>query len=151
MKKWIGVALIGIMFFSTIAFAIIQSFSVPQQPPQQEVQLPLDYVIDYKMTQMQFDEAVSRGVTVATYKYESGCAECASERALLEQIVTSPEFQGQIILEEVQESGSPKLEIRSFAGERSFETIGNDQIVAALCELVVNPPLGCIKVSGNAS
>jgi hypothetical protein len=150
MKKWIGLAMIGIMFFSVPAYAFFQgSFTTQVPETNQQTQLPLDYIIDYKMTQDQYYHAIENGFAVATYRYSLGCAECGAERSLLEQIVMSREFQGQIILEEVQESGSPKLEIASFAGEKSFDKIEKDAVAAALCELVVNPPLGCVKAPGT--
>ena len=149
MKKWIGIALIAIMFLSSIAFAIIQAFSLPQQPQQQQqtAELPADFILDYKLTQAQYDEALSRGFTVMTYRYDDNCSECFAERNLLEQIVMSKEFSGQIILEEVKESSDVKLEMTSFAGAKSFNNIDQNEITKALCDLVVNPPLGCINLS----
>ena len=149
MKKWIGLVLIGIMFFSSIAFAIIQAAFVPQQPQAPEqVQLPVDYVLDNKLTEEQYQEAIGRGLTVMTYRYEDGCAECGAERSLLEQIVLSQEFQGQIILEEVKESSETKLEMVSFTGSKSFSSIDQNEITQALCGIVINPPLGCVNL-GN--
>ncbi len=146
MKKWIGVALIGIMFLSSIAFAIIQAFPVdqssqPQEPGQAE--LPSQLILDYRMPTAQFNEVMSRGFTVATYKYDRDCIECADERSILEQIVLSQEFQNQIILEEIAQDGPSKLEVASAFGTKTLDKIDVNSTLEIFCELVANPPLGC--------
>jgi len=146
MKKWVGMFLIGTMFFSSVAFAFLSSVNQPantQQAPQQEG-LPSDFVIDNRLSPLQFNQAMSAGLTVATYKYEKSCIECASHKALLESLVFSQEFSGQVILEEVESSGLPSLEVNSFLGSRTLDNINQESLVSVFCELVANPPLGCV-------
>lgn len=146
MKKWIGLAMIGIMFFSLPAYAFFQgSFNSQPQSGGEQAELPQDYVIDYSMSQAQFQNAVERGLTVATYRYSGDCAECPAEISLLESIVRSQEFNGQIILEELRDSGSPRLQMVSFAGERSLDSVDQQSVFSALCDLVVSPPLSCVS------
>jgi hypothetical protein len=148
MKKWMGVALIFIMFSSSIAFAVVSSVTTPgqqhsQAPGMQIEELPTNPIIDYTLSPSQLNLAISQGLTVVTYKYEKTCIECADQRALLEQAVYSREFQGQIILEEIESSGPPSMEAVSFLGARSVESIDRESVVGALCELASNPPIGC--------
>lgn len=148
MKKWIGIVLIGIMFLSSIAIAVIQSVTfggvAPAQSQQQaQVTLPSEPIIEQRMTSDQFAEAISRGFTVATYKYDRTCVECAEERRLVEQIVLSKDFQGQIILEEVRQPGNSSLDVASAYGEKTVGKIDFNSTIDAFCELAVSPPLGC--------
>lgn len=144
MKKWIGLALIGIMFFSSIAFAALQSVTPTNQLGGETfVSLPSQAIIDYKLSPQVYNEALSRGFTVATYSYDKSCVECIDERAQIEQIVLSQEFQNQIILEEIAESGASKLEIASLYGKRTLEKTDANSTISAFCEIVANPPLGC--------
>lgn len=148
MKKVIGFAVIGIMFFSTIAFAVVQSFYVGQNPgahnaAQQDVELPGERIIDYRLSPAQFNFALSSGLTVATYTYDLACAECAEERQFVEQLVLSQDFQDQIILEEVQRSGASRLEVTSAFGSVVLNETDPDGITDAFCQLAVSPPLGC--------
>jgi len=147
MKKWIGVALIAIMFVSSFAIAGIQSFSPPQTDAGRgQVELPSQPIIDYKMSSEQFSEALSRGFTVATYRYDGSCIECADERREIEQVVLSSEFQSQIILEEVQAPGRSSLEVESLFGKKALDTISVNSTLAALCEVATSPPLFCVNV-----
>lgn len=156
MKKWAGIFLIFTMLFSSLAFAFLSSVGQPaqtQQAPQQEG-LPADFVIDYRLSPLQFNQAMSAGLTVATYKYERNCLECANQRALLEGLVFSQEFSGQVILEEVESTGPPSLEVNSFLGGRTVESLDQESLVSAFCELVANPPLGCVvkqNLTGSGS
>ncbi len=149
MKKWIGILLIGIMFLSSIAFAVVQSL-FSGQPPQQEqtnqnqAGLPSQLIIDYRMSPAQFQEAISRGFTVATYKYDKNCIACVDERGFIEQLVLSKDFQNQIILEEIEKNGESELEVASFFGKKKLENIDANSTIKVFCELVANPPLGCV-------
>lgn len=151
MKKWISVALIGLMFLSSLAFAGIQSLyggfggtNSPAAQSQEEAQLPSQAVIDYSLSPPQFNLAISRGVTVATYSYDKNCIECANERQFVESLALSREFQNQIVLEEIQRSGKSSLKIQSFLGSRTLEKIGQNETIKAFCDLVVSPPVGCV-------
>lgn len=147
MKKFIGIILIGIMFFSSIAFAAIQAlYFAPQsqQGAQQQVELPQELVLDYRLSQAQFEDALSRGFTVATYKYDTDCLVCSEEMRLLEDFVLSQEFRGQIILEEVRSDGESELEVASFLGRKNIDEINSDSVKQVFCDLVANPPLSCV-------
>lgn len=148
MKKWIGVILIGLMFFSSLAFAAIQSVTTVVQPgaDQQAADIPTQQIIDYRMTPQQFQMALGRGLTVATYKYGKDCVECIDQRGLLEQAVMSQEFNGQIILEEIETTEPTSLVVESFVGRRDVESIDQQSLVNAFCELVAQPPIGCAVI-----
>ncbi|MBI4894776.1 MAG: hypothetical protein HY833_03505 [Candidatus Aenigmarchaeota archaeon] len=149
MKKWIGLFLIGTMFFSSLAFAFISGFDTQTQniagAPQNEA-LPTNPIVDYRLSPVQFEQAMSIGLTVVTYRYEKTCLECADQRAFLEQIVTSQDFGGQVILEEVESAGPASLEVNSNFGGRSIDSIDQESAVKALCEFVASPPLGCVAM-----
>jgi hypothetical protein len=148
MKKWIGVGLIAIMFLSTIAFAIIQALSfsgVPQAQEQQQQtnELPSEPIINYRLSGPQFNEAISRGLTVATYRYDPQCTECSEERAFLEQLVITGGFEGQVILEEIESPGKSNLEIVSYLDRRNMDEISQEQVFRTFCDLVAQPPVSC--------
>lgn len=148
MHKSVGILLIGIMFFSSIAFAFIQAFYTAPAPAVDQTaaqaQLPSQQIVDYALSGAQVSAAVSRGFTVATYTYDKSCLECANERGLLEQIALSKEFQNQIILQEVEGSGPSSLSMTSSFGQRTLDAIDENSTVAAFCDVVVSPPLGCV-------
>ena len=143
MKKWISLAIIGIMFFSSIAYAGIQGLYQPAATQQQQAELPGQLVLVEKMSQAQSDLVISRGLTVATYRYDATCVQCQAELKFLEDLVFSKEFQSQIVLEEVQEKGNSSLEITSFIGTRTLDRIEADTAFRAFCDYVANPPLAC--------
>lgn len=146
MKKLVGIVVIGIMFLSSLAFAAVQGFDSGSTQQQQAAQaeLPSQLIIDYRMSSAQFNEVLSRGFTVATYKYDKGCVQCIDERRLIEQLVLSREFQNQIILEEVEQSGPSELEIASYLGRKKIDKIDTNSTLKAFCELVASPPVGCV-------
>ena len=143
--------MIGLMFFSSIAFAAIQSFGpvVQDQTSQQATDIPTQQIIDYRMTPQQFQLALGRGITVATYKYSSDCVECLEQKGLLEQAVLSQEFNGQIILEEVETDEPTSLVVESYLGRRDVEKIDQQSLVNVFCELVAQPPIGCAVVQNQ--
>lgn len=154
MKKWIGLALIGVMLFSSVAFAGIQSFysGQPAQATQTTPnQLPAQQIVDYSLNADQLNLALTSGLTVATYTYDKSCVQCADERRLVEQIIQSKDFQNQIILEEIVGSGASKLAIESYLGKKTLDSITQNATVQTLCDLVVSPPLGCVaaKAAGT--
>jgi len=145
----IGLFMIGTMLFSSLAFAFLSSFGGPAQGgavgTQQNEALPTDPIVDYSLSPSQFNQAMALGLTVVTYRYDRECIECADQRALIEQIALSQEFGGQVILEEIEGSGQQHLEVNSNFGGRPIDTIDQESIVGALCELVASPPLGCVN------
>ena len=145
MKKWIGLFLVGTMFFSSLAFGFLSGFDSSSNlgAPQAEA-LPTEPIIDRRLSPVQFEQAMSIGLAVATYRYDKTCIECADQRGLLEQIVMSQDFGGQVILEEIEGAGPASLEINSNFGGRSLEKIDQESMVQAFCEFVASPPLGCV-------
>jgi hypothetical protein len=148
MKKWVGLFLIGTMFFSSLAFAFLSGFSKQElgdqgAAPQNEA-LPTDPIVDYKLSPVQFEQAMAVGMTVATYRYEKTCIECVDQRAVLERLILSQDFNGQVILEEVESTGPPSLEINSYTGGRLLDSISQESEIQAFCEFVASPPLGCV-------
>lgn len=148
MKKLVGVIIIGIMFLSSLAFAGIQAVNFGQPSSQENnvqgnVELPSQVIIDYRLSPAQFNQVLARGFTVATYSYDKSCFECADERGFIERLVLSQEFQGQIILEEIERSGQSGLEVASVFGRKKLDAIEPNSTVEAFCELVVSPPVGC--------
>lgn len=150
MKKVVGIVLIFIMFLSSIAFAAIGYVSGPQQQPAVQTEaLPSQTIIDYRLSPVQLNVAMQSGLTVATYRYPLDCDRCFEERQFLESLVQSDDFQGQIILEEVQEGSESGLDIVSYVGSTSVSNMTSDSMQRGFCEVVVNQPLWCVQL-GNA-
>lgn len=145
MRKWVGLLLIGVMLFSSVAVAGIQGLGIggTQDQTAGQTQLPSQQIIDYRLSQEQFNQAVSTGLTIATYSYDKSCVECAGERGVVEQIALSKDFQNQILLEEIQQAGKSSLQIESLVGKKSLDSIAQNSTLKAFCDIVVSPPLGC--------
>src|SRR5437016_1112192 len=119
---YIGLLLIALMFFSTFAFAALQSFSFfgSNQPP---VTLPTTNIFDYDLTAAQTVALLNQGQTLLKFTYSSNCQECLQQKNLLENFVTSSEFKGQLYLEELTTpQASSALMVSSVYGQ---ETVGN--------------------------
>ncbi len=113
LKKQVGVILIGLMFFSTIGFAVGQSFFV-STPNTVSHSININPIINYTLSTLEYQELINNGITIMTYEYGEKCIICEDEKRILKNIIFSEKFQkqtniqiNQIILEQIK-SGSSK-------------------------------------------
>lgn len=137
-----------VMLLSLFAFPFFLAFGnqAAVQGGANQVTLPTQLVLTERMSPAQFNFAVQRGLTVATYTYDPTCTECQEEIQILEQIVFSQEFQSQIILEEIEGTGPSELEVNSFVGTTTVEEITQEEAAKVFCQMVASPPLECVGV-----
>lgn len=151
-KAYIGILLIGIMFFSTIAVAALQSVTnnVPQNQPQQgNVALPTSNVVDYELSPQQELQLLRGGRTILKYSYPLNCRECQQEKIFLETLATNTAFSGQLTLQEVTSSlNTRSLEIYSAYGSQKLTAVNETEVVDVLCKIAITPPVMCALRGG---
>jgi hypothetical protein len=140
----IGLFLIFIMFGSTIAYSILQSVRFGETT---EAELPKENIINYKLIPELKNLLLRQGRTVITYEYNLMCDNCLEQKNFLEQMVSSDQFKRQLFLEEVlsnsTEKTMPNIIIFSAYNQRILSNATQDEIIDALCEVVISPPVGC--------
>lgn len=139
---WIGLFLIGVMLFSTFAYAVIQSFYY------KPVKLPTTNVINYKLD-INLKNALMQysGATIITFNYNLACENCISQKSILEFYAN--EHKEQIFLEELLDDSLDKsrITIESVYGKEELVDSNETQIFAALCKLMVAPPATCTLIT----
>lgn len=130
---------IFLMVGSSIAYGILQAFRPLKT---KKVELPKSNIIDYELTPEQKNYLLADGKTIIEYSYNLSCVECLNQKALLEGLTN--QFSDQLFLQEIVASDS-SLTITSRYGQEDVENITQESIIDVLCELMINPPLGCIR------
>ena len=136
---WIGLFLIGVMLFSTFAYAVIQSLY-----PRQKSELPKSNIIDYQLEPNLKDALVQYGATIITFEYNQGCDNCINQKSALEFFAN--EYKQQIFLEEMVNENLDKstIAVSSIYGDDKLIDANETQIVDSLCKLMVSPPPTCV-------
>ena len=135
---WIGLFLIGIMLFSTFAYAVIQSLY-----PKQDIKLPETNIIGYYLDPNLKNALVQYGQTVITFEYNLGCNNCVDQKSALEFLAN--EYKQQIWLEEIVDESldDSKIMISSIYGEDKLVGGNETEVSSSLCKLMVAPPVSC--------
>jgi hypothetical protein len=145
MKKTavIGLSLIAIMFFSSIAFAVIQS--VPRSGQESTETLPSSRILTQALTAQQEVLIVQNDFTLMRYFYPSACSECGERMSLLEAFATTSEFSDQLFLVELSGEENERLEFVSKIGSATLQgaEIDINNTADVLCEITTRPPVGC--------
>ncbi|TAL46860.1 hypothetical protein EPN87_04255 [archaeon] len=137
----ISLVLVGVMFFSTFAYAILQSlYYSPTQ--QQEVSLP-NAVSTQPFTSEQKQAVLQQGGTLVSFKYDITCLECGSTKSFLESKVRDPDYNQQVFLEELTGSKITQVDISSQRGSKTITNVTQDNITDSLCNLLLQQPLSC--------
>ncbi len=135
----VGIFLIGMMFFSTFAYVIIQSFSYKTGSSE-----PLkSNVINYYMEPNLRTAYLQSGATIISLQYSDKCVDCLNMKYDLEYLANT--YSQQIILEEVsnQNVDKPTTTVSSAFGERTVIGSNSTELLSALCSLMVYPPAQC--------
>jgi hypothetical protein len=137
-SSYLGILLIILFLFSSLAFTGFQSFHHPS------IEIPNQNILEQELKAEQKSYLLEKGYTLIEIKYNINCENCLSQRNLLEQIASSPGFKEQIYLQTIQaDTKIPKIKIESIYGTRILENETQEKIINAICELLVNPPLAC--------
>ncbi|MBI2545176.1 MAG: hypothetical protein HYW22_01080 [Candidatus Aenigmarchaeota archaeon] len=138
--SWIGIALIAIMLFSSLAGVVIQSFYFNRN----DLELPKSNVIDYKMDPQVENYLLQNGVTVISFEYNMKCINCIQQKNSLEYYTN--QYKTQIILQELANESLPvsKITATSLYGQYNVTNANDTGIFAILCNTMVSPPLECV-------
>lgn len=146
---YIGLFLIGIMFFSTFAFTILQSFNLGDTTGQ-KTDLPKTNIINYRLTTNQESTLISQGKTIMIYEYDESCQYCQQQKQFLQQIVTNSkpitgtDISNQLFLELLPSNNEmPTLTLISYYGQNELTNATNSETFSALCQVLISKPIGC--------
>jgi len=141
----IGVFFIILMFGSTIAYTLLTALRTEEQKV--VVSLPTEPVVNGELKKDVENLALSKGITVVKLYYNALCTGCQEQRQALET-VTNVTAAGQIILEELTDNSvnAPKVSMKSQKGSNELVNATNSAVFDSLCELMLQPPLDCVKV-----
>ena len=141
MSKTIALAFVILMMTGTIgmlAGAFLNSSD--------EVEIPQNRIIKYKMTEAQIKELLKNYQTVVEYEYSSGCLECGILLTSLEQWTMGSD--NQMYLQDIQSdtSSSSKLTVVSLRGQKTLYDPSQDDARNVICDLLISRSLFCIDV-----
>ena len=115
--------------------------------PSDEVEIPQNRIIKYKLTEAQIKELLRNYNTVVEYEYSSGCMECGILLTSLEEWTMRSD--DQIYLQEIQsDTSSPgKLTIISLRGQKTLYDPSYDDVRNIICDLLISRSLFCLEIS----
>jgi len=138
-KKFVALFFIFLMVASSIAFAFISSTRMAKQ---EEVKIPTQRIINYRLSDVQRHALLSNGYTLVEYEFPNACLDCASKKSSLENIAQTSN--NQIFLQELMGYPEEKLTMTSLKGQKILENFTEDDI-NSICEILVQEPLWCIS------
>lgn len=137
-----GIFLLLLMLSSTVAYGALRV--IPKIESEEEIEIPSQNIIDYKLTSEQRRYLLRRGKTIVELEYSFECKECMDVKAKLES--AAREFSDQMLLIELLTTGNkslPIVRVESSFGRESLNQPTDVEIMDAFCDLFVNPPLRC--------
>jgi len=141
MSKTIALVFVLLMMGGTIGM-LVGAFLKSSD----EVEIPQNRIIKYKLTEAQIKELLRNYQTVVEYEYSSGCLECGTLLTSLEQWTLSSD--NQMYLQEIQSdtSSSSKLTIVSLRGQKTLYDPSQDDARNLICDLLISRSLFCVEV-----
>ena len=143
-----GLFLIFIMIGSSIAYGILQTFTGTQTAQEDEIELPSQNIIDYRLNSEQYRYLLRIGKTIVELEYSLACDECREIKSWLEGAAN--EFSNQLMLIELVVGDSdalPIVRIESSYGRIVLSEPTPDEVMSSFCDLLVDPPRRC-AISG---
>lgn len=141
-KTVISLFFIFLMVGSTVTYSLLQSI---RQPENKEVKLPTTNVVDYELTEEQEKLLIEDGKVVLKFLYSKACEGCLQKKNVLDSVAADNAFSSQVMIEEILSSRPdlPMLTVVSYRGQKILTNYTNDDLLDALCELMVQPPVSC--------
>ena len=137
-----AIAMILIFGLSSITYIVFSlDFIKPennQQEQQQDDFTIEEYVYYEPLTNFRKQELVSRGYTIATANYKTGC--CQDSIALIQQLPQT--FQQQVVVELLQAEEN-SFTTSSLVGAFSGDIESKEDITATVCKASLSPPPDC--------
>lgn len=132
---FIGLILIVLMLGSTVAYSFLQSVSSGS---------PKNNIIDFELNREQENELILNKKTVLKFYYSLDCDVCMKQKSFLEELAKSENYKNQLIVERILANVTePSLTIISGYGGKFLANATEDEILDALCELMISPPTEC--------
>ena len=140
-KTVVSLFFIILMAGSTATYALLQAV----RQPVTEVNLPSSNVVNYELTEEQENLLMQNGKTILKYIYSQSCEGCLQKKNVLDSVAADKTFSDQVMVEQILSSkqGLPILTVVSYRGQKVLTNYTNDDLVDALCEMMVQPPVGC--------
>lgn len=140
-KTIISLFFIFLMAGSTVIVAFMQA----GKQPVTEVNLPNSNLVDYELTEEQEKALMQNGKVILKYLYSKACEGCLQKKNVLDSVAADKTFSGQVMIEQVlsNRQGLPLLTVVSYKGQKVLTNYTNDDLIDALCEMMVQPPVGC--------
>ncbi len=145
---YVGLFLIAIMFFSTFAFTILQSFNLGTT--NQKTELPKTNIVDYRLTTNQESTLISQGKTIMIYEYDESCQYCQQQKLFLQQMatnskpITGTDISNQLFLEILPSiNEAPILTLISYYGQNELTNATSSETFSALCQVLISKPIEC--------
>jgi len=136
--------LIFLMVGSSIAYGVLQTFTGTQNGQEDEIELPSQNIIDYRLNSEQYRYLLRIGKTIVEFEYSLACDECRETKSWLE--AAANEFSNQLMLIELVVGDSdalPIVRLESSYGRRVLSEPTPDEVMDSFCDLLVDPPIRC--------
>ena len=138
--KYIGLLLIFVMFFSSIAFGVLNSITnQAESQPTPSKQTTIERHTKRLLTDQEKAALLQQGVTIFEFLQSKDCAKCADYRPLIESFSTR--FNDILLVD--AESTSTAIQ---FTGKitKQVENVTEKNLLDAYCEASVLQPKECI-------
>jgi len=140
-KVIISLFIAFIMLGSTVAYTFMQGF----RQEENNTKLPDTNIVGYELAEEQENLLMQNGKTILKFLYNLACDGCIERKNVLESAVNDKTFSDQLVLEEIltNKTGLPMLTVLSYRGQRVLTNFTNEELIEALCDMMVQPPVGC--------
>lgn len=145
--KWssmVSIVLLLLMLGSTVTGFVLQALSSGTDEIKDQVEIPAGNIVNYELTVDQRNELMRRGMTLVEYRYQYVCENCDIHRGFLASAIS--EYPEQIFVQEILDDTleKPVLEMSSLMRREILTDPSSDDIMAALCDVMVDPPVRCV-------
>ena len=146
--KWssiISIVLLLLMLGSTVTGFVLQALSSGSKSAGGGgVEVPSGNIVNYELSGSQKEELIRRGMTVVDYRYQYVCDDCDMQRGFLASAIA--EYPDQIFVQEVVDEtlDKPVMEMSSLVRRVILTDPSADEIMGALCDVMVDPPVRCV-------
>lgn len=136
--------IIALVFVLLMVGSVIASFLGSFNPAEEEVEVPQQRVLTYRLNDQQRKYLLTRGYTLIEFSYPPVCFECENQKVKLEDIVARSD--GQVYLQELSgQSDSSTLAITSLKGQKTIEYSSDEKVRDTVCDMMLNAPIWCIS------
>ncbi len=141
-SQYVGLLLIFVMFFSTFAFAIINSVYTPTQPqdtPGPSSQKTVQRYLERALTEQEKTALLQNGVAILEFSHTKNCVQCDEYRTVIRNFYTK--YSNVLVLDIAGDKDNVQ-----FTGKetQSVTNITSDGLLDAYCKVSAIQPKECI-------